>query len=306
MQVKGNASVWKQIKKSRQLYLIMLPAFLATLLFSYVPMYGIVLAFQKYNPTKSMLNQHWVGFRYFEKLFGMADFYQILGNTLEIALLKIVTLLFFSLLLALLLNELKNRYLRSAAQSLMIFPHFLSWIILGGLVKSVFAKYGIVNQFLLSLGMSEPIYFMGNDIWFRVILVVSNLWQEAGFSAILFSAAISGVDVSLYEAAKIDGANRLQQTWHITLKSIMPFVVLLVILNMGNILNAGFDQVFNLYNGVVMESSDIVDTYVYRVGLMGAQYSFGTAVGLFKSVISCVLIGCSYWIADKKLKYRVF
>ena len=306
MQVKGNASVWKQIKKSRQLYLIMLPAFLATLLFSYVPMYGIVLAFQKYNPTKSMLNLHWVGFRYFEKLFGMADFYQILGNTLEIALLKIVTLLFFSLLLALLLNELKNRYLRSAAQSLMIFPHFLSWIILGGLVKSVFAKYGIVNQFLLSLGMSEPIYFMGNDIWFRVILVVSNLWQEAGFSAILFSAAISGVDVSLYEAAKIDGASRLQQTWHITLKSIMPFVVLLVILNMGNILNAGFDQVFNLYNGVVMESSDIVDTYVYRVGLMGAQYSFGTAVGLFKSVISCVLIGCSYWIADKKLKYRVF
>ena len=306
MQVKGNASVWKQIKKSRQLYLIMLPAFLATLLFSYVPMYGIVLAFQKYNPTKSMLNQHWVGFRYFEKLFGMADFYQILGNTLEIALLKIVTLLFFSLLLALLLNELKNRYLRSAAQSLMIFPHFLSWIILGGLVKSVFAKYGIINQFLLSLGMSEPIYFMGNDIWFRVILVVSNLWQEAGFSAILFSAAISGVDVSLYEAAKIDGASRLQQTWHITLKSIMPFVVLLVILNMGNILNAGFDQVFNLYNGVVMESSDIVDTYVYRVGLMGAQYSFGTAVGLFKSVISCVLIGCSYWIADKKLKYRVF
>ena len=306
MQVKGNASVWKQIKKSRQLYLIMLPAFLATLLFSYVPMYGIVLAFQKYNPTKSMLNQHWVGFRYFEKLFGMADFYQILGNTLEIALLKIVTLLFFSLLLALLLNELKNRYLRSAAQSLMIFPHFLSWIILGGLVKSVFAKYGIVNQFLLSLGMSEPIYFMGKDIWFRVILVVSNLWQEAGFSAILFSAAISGVDVSLYEAAKIDGASRLQQTWHITLKSIMPFVVLLVILNMGNILNAGFDQVFNLYNGVVMESSDIVDTYVYRVGLMGAQYSFGTAVGLFKSVISCVLIGCSYWIADKKLKYRVF
>ena len=306
MQVKGNASVWKQIKKSRQLYLIMLPAFLATLLFSYVPMYGIVLAFQKYNPTKSMLNQHWVGFRYFEKLFGMADFYQILGNTLEIALLKIVTLLFFSLLLALLLNELKNRYLRSAAQSLMIFPHFLSWIILGGLVKSVFAKYGIVNQFLLSLGMSEPIYFMGNDIWFRVILVVSNLWQEAGFSAILFSAAISGVDVSLYEAAKIDGASRLQQTWHITLKSIMPFVGLWVIRNMGNILNAGFDQVFNLYNGVVMESSDIVDTYVYRVGLMGAQYSFGTAVGLFKSVISCVLIGCSYWIADKKLKYRVF
>ena len=306
MQLKGNTSIWKRIKKSRQLYLIMLPAFSATLLFSYVPMYGIVLAFQKYNPTKNMFNQQWVGLRYFEKLFGMADFYQILGNTVTIALVKIISLLFFSLLLALLLNELKNRYLRSTAQSLMIFPHFLSWIILGDLVKSVFSKYGIVNQLLLSLGLPEPIYFMGNDMWFRVILVVSNLWQEAGFSAILYSAAISGVDVSLYEAAKIDGANRLQQVWHITMKSIMPFVVLLVILNMGNILNAGFDQVFNLYNGVVMESSDIIDTYVYRVGLMGAQYSFGTAVGLFKSVISCILIGISYWLADKKLKYRVF
>lgn len=306
MKVKNNASVGNRLKRSGQLYLIMMPAFLATVLFSYVPMYGIVLAFQKYNPTKSMFDQQWVGLRYFEKLFGMADFYKILGNTLVIAVLKIVTLLLFSLVLALLLNELKRRALRSVTQSLMIFPHFLSWIILGGLVKSVFAKYGIVNQTLLALGMAEPIYFMGDDNWFRFILIISNLWQEAGFSAILYSAAISGVDVSLYEAAKIDGANRLQQTWHITVKSIMPFIVLLMILNMGNILNAGFDQVYNLYNGVVMESADIIDTYVYRVGMMGAQYSFGTAVGLFKSVISCILIGLSYWIAGKKLKYRVF
>ncbi len=306
MKVKNNASVGNRLKRSGQLYLIMMPAFLATVLFSYVPMYGIVLAFQKYNPTKSMFDQQWVGLRYFEKLFGMADFYKILGNTLIIAVLKIVTLLLFSLVLALLLNELKSRALRSVTQSLMIFPHFLSWIILGGLVKSVFAKYGIVNQTLLALGMAEPIYFMGDDNWFRFILIISNLWQEAGFSAILYSAAISGVDVSLYEAAKIDGANRLQQTWHITVKSIMPFIVLLMILNMGNILNAGFDQVYNLYNGVVMKSADIIDTYVYRVGMMGAQYSFGTAVGLFKSVISCILIGLSYWIAGKKLKYRVF
>ena len=306
MKVKNNASVGNRLKRSGQLYLIMMPAFLATVLFSYVPMYGIVLAFQKYNPTKSMFDQQWVGLRYFEKLFEMADFYKILGNTLVIAVLKIVTLLLFSLVLALLLNELKSRALRSVTQSLMIFPHFLSWIILGGLVKSVFAKYGIVNQTLLALGMAEPIYFMGDDNWFRFILIIGNLWQEAGFSAILYSAAISGVDVSLYEAAKIDGANRLQQTWHITVKSIMPFIVLLMILNMGNILNAGFDQVYNLYNGVVMESADIIDTYVYRVGMMGAQYSFGTAVGLFKSVISCILIGLSYWIAGKKLKYRVF
>lgn len=296
----------QRLKRSGQLYLIILPAFAATILFSYVPMYGVVLAFQKYNPTKSMFRQEFVGLRYFEKLFGMKDFYQILSNTLMIAILKIVTLLLFSLLLALLLNELKSRRTKSAIQCMLVFPHFLSWIILGGLVKSVFAKTGIVNQLLMAFGLKTPIYFMGDEVWFRAILVISNLWQEAGFSAILYSAAISGVDTTLYEAAKIDGANRLQQTWHITLKSIMPFVVLLAILNLGNILNAGFDQVFNLYNSVVIGSAEIIDTYAYRVGLIGGQYSFGTAVGLFKSAVSCVLIGFSYLIADKKLGYKVF
>ncbi len=296
----------QRLKRSGQLYLIMLPAFVATILFSYVPMYGVVLAFQKYNPTKGMFRQEFVGLRYFEKLFGMKDFYQILSNTLVIAILKIVTLLLFSLLLALLLNELKSRRTKSAIQCMLVFPHFLSWIILGGLVKSVFAKTGFVNQLLMAFGLKIPIYFMGDEVWFRAILVISNLWQEAGFSAILYSAVISGVDTTLYEAAKIDGANRLQQTWHITLKSIMPFVVLLAILNLGNILNAGFDQVFNLYNSVVIGSAEIIDTYAYRVGLIGGQYSFGTAVGLFKSAVSCVLIGFSYLIADKKLGYKVF
>lgn len=298
--------IWNKIKRSRQLYLIMLPAFLATLLFAYVPMYGVILAFQKYNPTKSMFEQKFVGFRYFEKLFGMKDFYQILSNTLVIAVLKIVSLLVFALLLALLMNEVKNSRVKTLVQSLMTFPHFLSWIILGGLVKSVFSQYGIINQVLLAFGIENPILFMQDAVWFRVVLVLTNLWQEAGFSGMIYTAAISGVDPTLYEASRIDGANRLQQAWNITLKSIMPFVVLNVILNMGNVLNAGFDQVYNLYNSVVIESADIIDTFVYRVGLSGGQYAFGTAVGLFKSVISCILIGMSYLIANKKLGYRVF
>lgn len=295
-----------RIRRSGSLYLIMLPAFLATLLFAYVPMYGVVLAFQKYNPTKGMFQQEFIGLRYFKKLFAMQDFYQILSNTLMIAVLKIATLLIFALVLALLMNEVKNQKIRTLVQSLLTFPHFLSWTILGGLVKSVFSQYGIVNQILLWLGMENPILFMQDDTWFRVVLVITNLWQEAGFSGMIYTAAISGVDPALYEAARIDGANRLQQTWHITLKSIMPFVVLNVILNMGNVLNAGFDQVYNLYNSVVIGSADIIDTFVYRVGLSGGQYSFGTAVGLFKSVISCILIGASYLIANKKLGYRVF
>lgn len=298
--------VWRKMKKSAPLYLIMLPAFAATLLFAYVPMYGVVLAFQKYNPTKSMFNQQWVGLRYFERLFKLDNFYQILSNTLVIAVLKIVTLLIFSLLLALLINEVKNRHVKTGIQSLLTFPHFLSWIILGGLVKSVFSATGVVNQLLMALGMENPIYFMQDETWFRVVLVITNLWQEAGFSGMIYMAAISGVDATLYEAARIDGANRLQQAWHVTLKSIMPFVVLNVILNMGGVLNAGFDQIFNLYNAVVSESAEIIDTYVHSVGLRGGQYAFGTAVGLFKSVISCILIGFSYLVANKKLGYRVF
>ncbi len=296
----------KNIKRSLPLYLILTPAVLATLIFSYVPMYGVVLAFQKYNPTKSMFKQEWVGLRYFERLFKLDDFSQILTNTLVIALLKIVTLLIFSLVLALLLNEVKNRRVRSAVQSLLTFPHFLSWIILGGLVKSVFAANGVINQVLISLGADSPILFMQDETWFRVVLVITNLWQEAGFAGMIYVAAISGVDPTLYEAARLDGANRLEQAWHVTLKSIMPFVVLNVILSMGGVLNAGFDQVFNLYNAAIIESADIIDTYVYRVGLSGGQYAFGTAVGLFKSVISCALIGFSYLVANKKLGYRVF
>ena len=295
-----------KIKKSRQLYLIMLPAFLATLVFAYVPMYGVVLAFQKYNPKKSMFDQQFVGMRYFNKLFEQRDFYQILSNTLVIALLKIITLLVFALVLALLMNEMKTSRGKTWIQSMLTFPHFLSWIILGGLVKSVFSQYGVVNQILLLLGLENPIMFMQDDVWFRVVLILTNLWQEAGFSGMIYTAAISGVDPALYEAAKIDGANHLQQAYHVTLKSIMPFVALNVVLSMGNVLNAGFDQVFNLYNSVVLNSADIIDTYVYRVGLAGGQYSFGTAVGLFKSVISCIMIGLSYLIASRKLNYRVF
>lgn len=284
----------------------MLPAFLATFVFAYIPMYGVVLAFQKYNPKKSMFNQQFVGMRYFNKLFEQRDFYQILSNTLIIALLKIVTLLAFALLLALLMNEMKTSRGKTWIQSMLTFPHFLSWIILGGLVKSVFSQYGPVNQILMLLGMNNPIMFMQDNTWFRVVLVLTNLWQEAGFSGMIYTAAITGVDPALYEAAKLDGANHLQQAYHVTLKSIMPFVALNVVLSMGNVLNAGFDQVFNLYNSVVLGSADIIDTYVYRVGLAGGQYAFGTAVGLFKSVISCIMIGLSYLIASRKLNYRVF
>ena len=293
------------LRSGVSLHLLMIPGVIFTVIFSYIPMAGIAMAFQDYRSTKGLFEQKWVGFKYFERLFKMPDFYSILTNTLIIAVLKIGTLLLFSLVLALLLNEIKSRRLRSGLQSMMIFPHFLSWIILGELVRSLLADNGLVNNILGHFG-AGPVFFLGDPDLFRGVLVVTNLWQEAGFSAILYMAAIAGVDASLYEAAEMDGASRWQQTVHITLGLIRPFIILLLILNIGNILNAGFDQVFNLYNGLVLSKADIIDTYVYRVGLLGAQYSFGTAVGLFKSIIGVGLIGGSYYLADRFAGYRIF
>lgn len=294
-----------KFKEQLPLHLIILPGVLATLLFSYVPMYGLLMAFQNFIPTKGILKSKWVGFKHFNRLFNLPDFYEILRNTLVIAVLKIATLLLFSLILALLLNEVKRRKVSRTVQACLIFPHFLSWIVLGSLLKTILDKNGILNNVLASMGM-DTVYFLGDDKWFVIILIISNLWQEAGFSAILYSAAISGVDPTLYEAAMIDGANRWQQVWNITLKSIKPFVILMIVLNIANVLNAGFDQIFNLYNGLVLDVADVIDTYVYRIGLQSAQYSFGTAVGLFKSVVAMILVGLSYFLADKYAHYRVF
>ncbi len=294
-----------KFREQLPLHLIILPGVIATLIFSYIPMYGVLMAFENFVPTKGIFGSKWVGTKHFERLFTLPDFYEILRNTLLIAVLKIATLLLFSLLLALLLNEIKSRKTSRAIQSCMIFPHFLSWIVLGSLLKTVLDKNGILNNALSAMGF-DTIYFLGNDTWFLIVLIVSNLWQEAGFSAILYSAAIAGVDPTLYEAAMIDGANRWQQVWHITLKSIKPFVILMIVLNIANVLNAGFDQIFNLYNGLVLDVADVIDTYVYRIGLQQAQYSFGTAVGLFKSVVAMILVGVSYFLADKYAHYRVF
>ncbi len=295
----------ERIKEQLPLHIILLPGVIATLIFSYVPMTGVLMAFQNYSPTKGLFGSKWVGLKHFERLLNLPDFYDLLRNTLLIAVVKIATLLFFSLVLALLLNEVRRRKVRSTVQACLIFPHFLSWIILGGLLRTLLDKEGFLNNVLASMGI-DPIYFLGDDTWFLIVLVVSNLWQEAGFSAILYTAAIAGVNQNLYEAAELDGANRWQQTWHITIKSIKPFIILMIVLNIGNILNAGFDQIFNLYNGLVLDVADVIDTYVYRVGLYNGQFSFGTAVGLFKSVIAAALIGVSYYLADKFAKYRVF
>jgi putative aldouronate transport system permease protein len=288
------------------LHLLLFPSVLLVFIFSYIPMAGIVIAFEEYKPYLGVFKSKWVGFDQFKFLFTYPDFHQILWNTLLIASLKIVGNLLAPFVCALLLNELRFMFYKRVVQTLIYLPYFLSWVILGGILADVLSvKYGIVNTMLGWVGV-EPIYFLGDGLWFRFTVILSDVWKEFGFTTIIYLAALAGVNQHLFEAAEIDGANRWKQTIYITIPSIIPIALVIGTLSLGNILNAGFDQIFNLYSPLVYKQGDIIDTFVYRMGILNAQFSFSTAVGLFKSVISFVLIVVSYRIAYKYANYRIF
>lgn len=295
-----------QLKRNWPLHFMLLPGFILLVIFHYVPMFGIVLAFQDYKPWIGVLNSDWVGLDQFRKLFIFDDSKRVIWNTLIIASIKIVTGLIVPFSFALLLNEVKEAFIKRSVQTLVYLPHFLSWVILGGILIDLLSpEYGLVNQLVKALGF-DPVFFLGNNDWFRVTIIISDIWKEFGFSAIIFLAALSGINPEMYEAAVIDGADRWKQVLYITIPSMLPITVVVATLSLGSILNAGFDQIFNLYNPLVYESGDIIDTYVYRVGLIDRNYSFGTAVGLFKSIVSFVLIVISYRLAYKIANYRIF
>ncbi|WNQ11285.1 ABC transporter permease subunit [Paenibacillus aurantius] len=296
------------IKKWRHelpLHLMLLPALVILIVFSYWPMIGIVIAFQKFIPAKGFFGSNWVGFQNFLYVYNLPDTFQIVYNTIFIAVMKIAAGLLVPITIALLLNEMMKERIKRTVQTLIYLPHFLSWVILGGILIDVLSLKGIINQFVSLLGI-EPIYFLGSNHWFPYVLVATDTWKDFGFGTIVYLAALTGINQSLYEAAVIDGANRWKQTLHITLPGIMPVVILMTTLSLGNVLNAGFDQVFNLYSPQVYESGDIIDTFVYRIGLIDAQYSVATAVGLFKSVVSLLLISGSYLLAYRFAGYRIF
>jgi putative aldouronate transport system permease protein len=287
------------------LHLMMVPGMLILLVFSYGPMAGIVMAFQKYNITRGFFRSEWIGLKNFQFLLQLPDIYQVLWNTIFIALMKIVAGLVIPVALALLLNEIQAQAVKRGIQTVIYLPYFLSWVILAGIMIDVLSpSQGIVNRILGWAGI-QPFFFLGNEKAFPFVLVGSHVWKEAGFGTIIYLAALTGIDPTLYEAAVIDGANRWRQTWHITLPGITPMVILMTVLSLGGILNAGFDQVFNLYSPLVYRTGDIIDTMVYRIGLIDYQYSLAAAVGLFKSVVSVLLISLSYKLADAVAGYRV-
>lgn len=287
-----------------RLHLMLLPAILVALIFKYAPMPGIIMAFQDFKPWLGISGSSWIGWDNFNLMFSMHDSVQVIWNTITISVLKIIFGLVIPVTFALLLNEVRNIGLKRSIQTLVYLPHFMSWVILGGILLDLLSLEGILNRLITSLHW-EPIMFLGDGNWFRATVIISDLWKEFGFSAIVFLAALSGINPALYEAAEIDGAGRYQQTLYITLPSLLPIIIVVFTLSLGNVLNANFDQIFNLINPLVLEKGDIIDTYVYRT-FQGGQYSLATAVGIFKSLVGFVLISGGYYFAYRVANYRIF
>lgn len=285
--------------------LMLLPAVILALLFRYAPMFGIVMAFQDFNPVKGFFGSKWVGLANFEYIFTLPTIWNVVWNTVSIAFAKIIFSVLVPLILALLLNELISKKLVKFIQTSVFMPFFLSWIILGGVMLQIFSGDGVINSLITSMGGEKINFFTDNGIYPK-LLVATDTWKGMGYNMIIFTASILGIGNELYEAAALDGAGRWRQMIHVTLPGIMPMIMLLLILSMGGILNAGFEQIFVTYNPLVYESGDVLDTFVYRLGIFDKQYSAAAAVDLIKSVVGAILVGITHLIATKTTDYRIF
>jgi len=291
--------------EQRTWHLMLVPALVLALVFSYLPMFGIVMAFQKFNPGRGFFGSAFIGLDNFRYVFNLRGFTGALYNTVYISFLKIVFGILTPLLVALAINEVDQKRFVRAAQTSIFLPFFLSWVVLGGVIRQILDLEGPINSLIERAG-GQPIMFLLRNDWFPTVLVVTDVWKGMGYNMVIFLAAISSIDLSPYESAQIDGAGRLKQTWYLTLPALMPTILLLSTLAIGNLLNAGFDQVFMLYNPIVYESGDIIDTFVYRLGLVNRQYAPAAAVGVFKSLVSVLLVGSSYYLAHRFNDYSIF
>ncbi|WP_409342362.1 ABC transporter permease [Paenibacillus sp. MBLB4367] len=297
----------RNMRKTWVFHFMLLPAVVLALLFHYLPMLGVVIAFQEYKPYLGFSGSDWVGLKHFHAIFERADSVQVIWNTLLIASLKIGFMVVVPVAFALLLNEVRKMAFKRVVQTLVYLPHFLSWVILSAILVDLLSpEGGLINRVLHNWFGLEPIFFLGKGDWFRFTLVTSEVWKEFGFSTIIYLASLAGINPELYEAAEVDGASRWKQTMHITLPGLVPIMTVCATLSLSSILSAGFDQVYNLYNPLVYDKGDIIDTYVYRVGILSQKLSFATAIGLFKSVVSCILILAVYRLALKTANYRIF
>ena len=296
----------KMVRRNLSLYIMILPGLVLVLIYHYIPMAGITMAFQDFIPAKGLFGiQTWVGLENFEFAFQLKEMWRAVRNTFLISMGKIIFNLVFPLIVSLMLNEVRKILFKRAVQTIIYLPYFISWVLLSVMMRDMLSTNGIFNAIISAFG-GKSIFFLGDNKVFPWVLIISDTWKLFGYNTIIYLAALTGVDPTLYESAVIDGAGRWKQTIYITIPCISATIVLLAVLSLGNIFNAGFDQIFNLYNPVVYESGDIIDTLVYRMGLVNAQFSLSAAIGVAKSFVSCVLISFSYFLASKYANYRIF
>jgi putative aldouronate transport system permease protein len=295
-------SVIVRFFKQIDIQLMVLPAIALIFVFHYIPMYGVLMSFQDYNIFNGFLKSEWAGFKHFRMFFEAPEFWTVMRNTIVLSLLKLIIGFPAPIVLALMLNEVKNMVFKRVVQTVSYLPHFISWVIVAGFVMSMLSTdNGSVNIFMQKLNLIEdPLSFLSIPEYFWTILVTTGVWKEIGFSSIIYLAAIAGIDPHLYEAASMDGASKFKQMFLITLPSIMPVIIIFMILAIGNLLNAGFEDILLLgTNPVLRNVSDVIDTYVYRVGIQNSRFSYATAVGLFKAVISIGLLTLANQIARR-------
>lgn len=296
---KRKTRFWEKLLQQKYLYLMILPGLIYFLLFKYVPMWGIVIAFQDYQPFLGITGSEWVGFKHFERLFTEPTFFMLLKNTLILFFLNLVVFFPIPIILALLLNEVRVALFKKFVQTLIYIPHFMSWVIVVSLSFVLLTvDGGLINEIIAYFG-GEKINFLLNESWFRPMYILQVIWREAGWSTIIYLAAITAVDPQLYEAAKMDGANRLRRMWHVTLPAIRSVIVVLLILKIGDTLELGFEHVYLLLNATNREVAEIFDTYVYTAGLKQGQFSYSTAVGLFKAAVGLILVVFANRMAKK-------
>lgn len=295
-----------KIMRNLPLHLMLIPGIAVSLVFVYLPLAGSVMAFQDYKPIRGFFRSDWVGFDNFVFIANLPGSFQILWNTIYIAFCKIVGNIAVPVIFALLLNEIASNKAKRAFQTFIYMPNFLSWIILSGIFMDILSPSdGIVNILLGHLGIA-PVFFLGDKLWFPVTMIITDIWKSFGFGTIIYLASLTNINPNLYEASMIDGADRWKQTIHITLPGMSPIIILMTVLGLGNVFNAGFDQIFNLLSPSVYDTGDVIDTFIFRLGMEQAQYSASAAVGLFKSAVSFIFVSLSYLMADKLANYRIF
>ena len=297
--VAGKTSWKSYVWKKRWLYMMCIPGLAYLILFHYVPMYGIMMAFQNFSFKKGIFGSPFNNFDNFKELFGSQIFYRVLRNSLFLSITRLIFSFPVPIILALLINEIRSKVFKRTAQTLMYLPHFLSWVVLGGIVVNMLSMTdGLVNDLIASAG-GQKINFLGSVDWFRTVIIGSHIWKEAGWGTIIYLSALTSINPEYYEAARVDGANRFQQTLYITLPGISGTIVIMLILAIGGLMNNGFEQIFLFKNNLNQSVAEVFETYVYQVGIAGGRYSYSTAVGLFKNVVGAVLVFSSNLIAQK-------